>query len=75
MLKNAAKSEKNLEQREISFEKNEEKLDEEFQLAKRMLHDANNSLKSAIRTTDMIGVKVASELLDSSQKKMDKQQK
>ena len=28
--------EKNPEQREISFEKNEEKLDEEFQMANRM---------------------------------------
>ena len=53
MLKNAATSKKNLEQREISFEKNEEKLNEEFQMAKRMLHDANKSLKSAIRTNYM----------------------
>ena len=64
MLKNAAKSNKNLEENEI-FEQEERKLDEE-------LDQATSSLTEAIGKGDMVGVKVASELVNSTRKKMDK---
>ena len=43
MLKNAAKSKKNLEENEM-FEQEERKLDEELNLAQRMLDQATTSL-------------------------------
>ena len=43
MLKNAAKSNKNLEENEM-FEQEERKLDEELNLAQRMLDQATTSL-------------------------------
>ena len=64
MLKNAAKSNKNLEENEI-FEQEERKLDEE-------LDQATSSLTEAIGKGDMVGVKVASELVNSTKKKVDK---
>ena len=64
MLKNAAKSNKNLEENEI-FEQEERKLDEE-------LDQATSSLTEAIGKGDMVGVKVASELVNSTRKKVDK---
>ena len=45
-------------------------MNNEFLLSKRMLDDANKSFKSAIEKNDMLGVKVASELLSSAQEKM-----
>ena len=71
MLKNAAKSNKNLEGNEM-FEQEERKLDEELNLAQRMLDQATSSLTGAIGKGDMVGVKVASELVNSTRKKVDK---
>ena len=70
MLKNAAKSKKNLEENEKIFEQEERKLDEELNLAQRMLDQATN-LTEAIGKGDMVGVRVASELVNSSRKKVD----
>ena len=70
MLKNAAKSNKNLEENEM-FEQEERKLDEELNLAQRMLDQATTSLTEAIGKGDMVGVRVASELVNSSMKKVD----
>ena len=69
MLKNVAKSKKNLEENEM-FEQEERKLDEELNLAQRMLDQATN-LTEAIGKGDMVGVRVASELVNSSRKKVD----
>ena len=70
MLKNAAKSKKNLEENEM-FEQEERKLDEELNLAQRMLDQVTTSLTEAIGKGVMVGVRVASELVDSSRKKVD----
>ena len=70
LLKNAAKSKKNLEENEM-FEQEERKLDEELNLAQRMLDQATTSLTEAIGKGDMVGVRVASELVNSSRKKVD----
>ena len=71
MLKNAAKSKKNLEEKEKIFEQEERKLDEEFNLAQRMLDQAITSLTEAIGKGDMVGVRFANELVNSSKKKVD----
>ena len=71
MLKNAAKSNKNLEENEM-FEQEERKIDEELNLAQRMLDQATSSLTEAVGKGDMVGVKVASELVNSTRKKVDK---
>ena len=70
MLKNVAKSKKNLEENEM-FEQEERKLDEELNLAQRMLDQATTSLTEAIGKGDMVEVRVASELVNSSRKKVD----
>ena len=70
MLKNVAKSKKNLEENEM-FEQEERKLDEELNLAQRMLDQATTSLTEAIGKGDMVGVRVASELVNSLRKKVD----
>ena len=44
MLKNAAKSKKILEENERMFEQEESKLDEELNIARRMLDQATTSL-------------------------------
>ena len=71
MLKNAAKSKKNLEENKNMFEQEERKLDEELKLTQRMLDWATTSLTEAIGKGDMVGVRVASELVNSSRKKVD----
>ena len=70
MLRNVAKSRKNLEENEM-FEKEERKLDEELNLAQRTLDQAITSLIEAIGKGDMFGVRVASELVNSLRKKLD----
>ena len=70
MIKNADKSKKSLEEKEREYTEVEGKVNDEFLLSKRMLDDANKSLKSAIEKNDMIGIKVASELLSAAQDKM-----
>ena len=71
MIKVAAKSRRKLEEKEKSAEKDEEKLDEELEIAKRTLGDVGQSLKTAIEKKDTIGMKIASELVESSQKKIE----
>ena len=53
------------------FKQEERKLDEELNLAQRMLDQATTSLTEAIGKGDMVGVRVASELVNSSRKKLD----
>ena len=71
MLKNSAKSKKILEESERMFEQEERKLDEELNLAQRMLDQATTSLTDTKWKGDMIEVRVASELVNSSRKKLD----
>ena len=71
MLNNAAKSKKNLEENEKIFEQEERKFDEELNLAQRMLDQATTSLTKAIGKGDQVGVRVASELVNSSREKVD----
>ena len=71
MLKNAAKSKINLEENEKMFEQEKRKLDEELNLAQIMLDQATTSLTEAGGKGDIVGVRVASELLNSSKKKVD----
>ena len=70
MIKQAAKSKKSLEQKEESFLEEEQKINDELSLTQRMLADANKSLKDAIGKSDMLGIKVASELVTSAQEEM-----
>ena len=53
------------------FKQEERKLDEELNLAQRMLDQVTTSLTEAIGKGVMAGVRVASELVDSSRKKVD----
>ena len=53
------------------FEQEERKLDEELNLAQKMIDQATTSLTEAIEKGDMVGVRVASELVNSSRKKVD----
>ena len=71
MLNNAAKSKKNLEENEKIFEQEERKFDEELNLAQRMLDQATTSLTKAIGKGDTVGVRVASESVNSSREKVD----
>ena len=52
-------------------EKSEKDFDEELQVATRTLSDANRSLKSAMEKKDNIEMRVACDLVDSSQKKIE----
>ena len=70
MIARADRSKKSLEEKEEAFQAEEGKLDGEFLLSKRMLDDAEKSLKEAIEKSDMIGVKVAHEMLSSAREKM-----
>ena len=70
LLEDAAKLKKSLEEREDRAEKDEERMDEDLEIAKRTLSDASKSLKAAIEKNDNIGIKMASELVESSQKKI-----
>ena len=71
MLKNAEKSKKNLEENEKMFEQEKRKLADKLNLAQRMLYQATRNLTEAIGKDDMVGVMVASELVNSSRKKVD----
>ena len=53
------------------FKQEERKLDEELNLVQRMLDQVTTSLTEAIGKGVMAGVRVASELVDSSRKKVD----
>ena len=57
MLKNAAKSKKNLEENEM-FEQEERSLMKFLNLAQRMLDQATTSLTEAIGKGDMVGVRL-----------------
>ena len=70
MIARADRSKKSLEEKEEAFQAEEGKLDGEFLLSKRMLDDAEKSLKEAIEKSDMIGVKVVHEMLISAREKM-----
>ena len=70
MIENAGKSKISLEEKEREYLEEEGKLNDEFMLSKRMLDDANVSIKIAIEKCDMLGVRVASELISSAQEKM-----
>ena len=71
MLNNAAKSKKNLEENEKIFEQEQRKFDEELNLAQRMLDQATTSLTKTIGKGDTVGVRVASESVNSSREKVD----
>ena len=69
MLKNAAKSKKNLEENEKMFEQEEIKLDEELNVAQRMLDQATSMIE-AIGKGDMVRARAATELVNSLRKKV-----
>ena len=71
IIKDASKSKQKLEEKEVLAEKSEKDFDEELQVATRTLSDANRSLKSAMEKKDNIGMRVACDLVDSSQKKIE----
>ena len=70
MIENAGKSKISLEEKEREYLEEEGKLNDEFMLSKRIIDDANVSIKIAIEKCDMLGVRVASELISSAQEKM-----
>ena len=64
------KSRKNIDQREEQLEKEEEAANEEYKLAERLLEDASKNLRKAIEENDMIGIKLANEMVENAKKKL-----
>ena len=61
-----------LEEKERAMLKEEEKLNEDFEVAQRTLTDVSACLQKAIVENDGVGIKVASEMIATSRKKEEK---
>ena len=64
----AESSKTSLDTKEKLLTQDEKKAEEEFMLAQRILSEASTRLTEAIEKIDMIGVKLAKEMLDSTQR-------
>ena len=62
------KKESNLDQKEQNLEKVDKNADIEFELAQRMLDEATKSMQSAINKEDMIGIKLADDMVNSAKR-------
>ena len=70
IVEKAQKRKEVLEIKEKQLVTDEEKLTKEYELSQRMLEEAKKSLDRAIEAGDMVGVKVAREMLSTATKKL-----
>ena len=75
ILEDTIRSKRMLEEKERAMLKGEEKLNEDFEVAQRNLTNASACLQKAIVENDGIGIKVASEMIITSQKKLEEANK
>ncbi|XP_047132571.1 uncharacterized protein LOC124811258 isoform X3 [Hydra vulgaris] len=71
MLEKVENKNKNLDQQEKSLKNDEKNADLEFQLAQRMLDEAAKSMQSAIIKEDMMGIKIAHEMVNSAKRSLE----
>ncbi|XP_047134307.1 uncharacterized protein LOC124812180 [Hydra vulgaris] len=71
MLEKVENQNKNLDQQEKSLKNDEKNADLEFQLAQRMLDEAAKSMQSAIIKEDMMGIKIAHEMVNSAKRSLE----
>ena len=71
MLEKAEKRATYLDKKEKRLNDDEKKIDNEFDLAKRLLSSAKDDLDKAISKEDMVGIKVAREMVESASKKLE----
>ena len=69
MLEKAEKRATYLDKKEKRLNDDEKKIDNEFNLAQRLLSSAKEDLDKAISKEDMVGIKVAREMVESASKK------
>ena len=70
MLEKAEKRASYLDKKEKKLNADEKKIDNEFDLAQRLLSSAKEDLDKAINNEDMVGIKVAREMVESASKKL-----
>ena len=70
MLEKAEKRASYLDKKEKKLNADEKKIDNEFDLAQRLLSSAKEDLVEAINKEDMVGIKVAWEMVESASKKL-----
>ena len=75
ILEDTIRSKRILEEKERAMLKEEEKLNEDFEVTQRTLTDASASLEKAIVENDGVGIKVASEMIATSQRKLEEAKK
>ena len=75
ILEDTITSKRILEEKERAMLKEEEKLNQDFEVAQRTLTDASACLQKAIVENYGVGIKVASEMMASSQKKLEEANK
>ena len=71
-MEQAEKAKSDINKREKDLEKDEKNAEEQFLVAQRMLSYARNCVSTAIANNNMVGIKVANELLHSAQKGCEK---
>ena len=70
MLEKAEKRASYLDKKVKKLNADEKKIDNEFDLAQRLLSSAKEDLDKAINNEDMVGIKVAREIVESASKKL-----
>lgn len=70
MKENAKRTESKLERKEENLKREEAVLNEEHQISQRLLEDARKQIDASIEKNDMIGVKVAREMLAAAEKRL-----
>ena len=75
MLEDKTRSKRVLDEKERAMLKEEEKMNEDFEVAQRALTDACACLQKAIVENDGVGIKMASEVLSISQRKLEEANK
>ena len=75
ILEDIIRSKRILEEKERAMLKEEEKLNEDFEVAQRTLTDASACLQKAIVGNDEVEINVASEMIATSQRKLEEANK
>ena len=75
ILGDTIRSKRILEEKERAMLKEREKLNEDFEVAQRTLTDASACLQKAIVENDGVGIKVASEMIATSQRNLEEANK
>ena len=70
MLEKAEMRASYLDKKEKKLNADEKKIDNEFDLTQRLLSSAKEDLDKAINNEDMVGIKVAREIVESASKKL-----